>query len=238
MDNKGRRISEMATRMDGFGMLSADDFPALSVGGQRFSTLRDLNTKLDLYGSRWAQEKNAARAATQAKSTWLLSVRRQMKRYRETALSCEGQQPGISQNFKMPASNSAESIIETARAFVAAATPLKPLFLGREMPETFLEDLTDTIQMYEDTVNSYNLHSANASAAKTMFESMCSQALTLRRELNAMVRNKYRDDPEKLSLWETASHLERQAQRGASAEPGDGNEPPENGNEPPAGGQG
>jgi hypothetical protein len=230
MNAANRRVSEMTTRMKGYGTMTVDGFPANSIGWQKFSTLNDLADKMDLYGSREAQEKGAAKAATEAKAALLSNIGRQMKTIRETAISVEPQQPGISQNFNMPASNSAESIIEAARAFVAAATPLKPLFLSREMPENFLEVLTDTIQSYEDAVNNANLHSANRVAARTMVSGVCSQVLVLRRELDPIVRNKYRDDPEKLALWETASHLERPTQRSTPAEPG-------NGNQPPAGGQ-
>lgn len=229
MNSANRRISEMTTRMKGFGAITVDDFPANGIGGQKFSTLNELADKLDLYGSREAQEKGAAKAATEAKAARLSKILLQMKTIRETALSIEGQLPGISQNFNMPASSSSESIIEFARAFVAAATPLKPLFLSREMPENFLEVLTDDIQSYEDTVNNANLHSANRAAARTMLREVCSKVLVTRRELDPIVRNKYRDDPEKLALWETASHLERPATRGASGTPGNGNQPPEGG---------
>jgi len=226
MDTKGRRISEMATSITGYKAVCEDDFPANSIGGQRFSAMSDLDSKLNLHGSRWAQEKNAASAATQRKRTLLESVRRQMTAIRLTAVSCEPQMPGISQNFQMPTSLSGESLIEAARAFIASATPLKPLFLGREMPENFLEVLADTIQSYEEAVNDYNLHRANATAAKTMFKDTCNLALALKRELDPIVRNKYRNDPEKLALWEAASHLERQARRSTPDEPDDGNEPP------------
>jgi hypothetical protein len=223
--------------MQGYRSLTGDDFPANSIGGQRFNTLDDLAGKIDLHGSKMAQEKGAAKAATEAKSARLESIRRQMKTMRETMVSCEPQQPGVSQHFNMPASTSAESIVEGARAFIATGTTMKPLFLSREMPENFLEVLADTIQSYEEAVNDYNLHSANRAAARAMLDDVCSQVLAVRRELDPIVRNKYRNDPEKLAMWETASHLERQAKRNASAEPGNGNQPPTGGNQPPGGGQ-
>jgi hypothetical protein len=225
MNSANRRVSEMTTRMKGFGATTVDDFPANSIGGQRFSELNDLANNLDLFGSREAQEKGAAKAATEAKTALLRNIRSQMKTIRETALSIEAQQPGISQNFNMPASTSAESLIEAARAFVAAATPLKPLFLSRELPENFLEVLTDTIQSYEDAVNNFNLHTANRAAARTMVSGVCTKVLVVRRELDPIIRNKYRDDPEKLALWETASHLERPTKRSPSAESGNVNQP-------------
>ena len=230
MNSGTRRVSEMATRMQGYRPVTGDDFPANSIGGQRFNTLDDLAGKIDLHGSKMAQEKGAAKAATNAKSAWLLSIRRQMKVMKETMISCEPQQPGVSQNFNMPSSNSAESIVEAARAFIATGTTMKALFLSREMPENFLEVLTDTIQSYEEAVNDYNLHSANRAAARAMLDDVCSQVLAVRGELDPIIRNKYRNDPEKLSLWETASHLEKPPRRSAPAEPG-------NGSQPPAGGQ-
>src|SRR5215208_5607154 len=108
MNSGTRRVSEMATRMKGYRSVTDSDFPANSIGGQKFSTLNDLADKLDLFGSREAQEKGAAKAATEAKSARLESIRRQMKAMRETMVSCEPQQPGVSQNFNMPASTSAE----------------------------------------------------------------------------------------------------------------------------------
>jgi len=152
-----------------------------------------------------------------------------MKRLRETAVSCEPQQPGISLNFNLPASKSTESIMEGARAWLAAATPFKPLFLSREMPENFLEVLADTIQSYQEAVNDLNIHDVNASAAKTMFASISKQVMAVRRELDPIVRNKCMDDPETLALWEAARHFERSAKKSTPAEPGNGNQPPSDG---------
>jgi hypothetical protein len=229
MNDETRRISEMATRMDGFGGLTVDDFPANSPARQRFNELHDLCVKIDTQGAKEALEKNAAKAATKRKAARVESARRQMKNIRETILSVEGQQPGISQNFNMPSSNSAEALIEGARAYIAAATPLKPLFLSREMPEDFLENLAETIRSYDEVVDDYNTHNVNRKGAKVMLKDACAQVLVIRRELDPIVRNKFRNDPEKLSAWETASHLERPPRRRAAAEPGDGSQPPTSG---------
>jgi hypothetical protein len=230
MNDQNRRVSVLATRMRGFAATHEADFPSDSVGGQRFTLLNELVTKIDQFGSKQAQEKGSAKAFTEAKKALRDDIRRQMRAIRETALSIEAQQPGISQNFNMPTSSSDESLVEAARAFVAAATPLKPLFLSREMPEDFLEVLTDAIQSFEEAVSKHNLHRGNRSAARTLLDDVCSQVIELRRELDPIVRNKYRNDPEKRALWETASHLEKPSRRSAPTEP-------EGTNQSPAGGQ-
>jgi len=214
--------------MNGFAAAQDGDFPSNSIGGQRFGSLNELAVKIDQFGSKQAQERGSAKAITEAKKALRDKIRRQMKNIRETAISVEAQQPGISQNFNPPTSNSDESLIEAARAFVAAATPLKPLFLSREMPENFLEELTDAIQSFEEAVNNHNLHRGGRSAARTLLDDVCAQVATLRRELDPIVRNKYRNDPEKLALWDTASHLERASRKGAT-DKSDGATPPTGG---------
>lgn len=229
MDSLGRRISEMATGINGFKAMKEADLPANSVIGQKFNQFGALSLTQDLHGSKWAQERGAARAATQTKNTYLKSALQQLATLLDTALAGEPQQPGISQHFRLPVSRSAESIMEAARAAVAAATSMKTFFVSREMPEDFIEVLTNTIQGFEDAANDYNLHHANANASKAMFVSVGKQLLALRRELDPLVRNKYRNDPETLALWKTASHLERQAKKSTPDEPGNGNQPPPTG---------
>jgi hypothetical protein len=216
MNDENRRVSELATSMKGFFTGLETVFPANTVAGQRIAELNELNVTIDEQGSKQAREKGAAKAATQRKNAVLEEVKRRMKEMRTTIVSVEVVQPGVSQNFNIPTSQSEESWLEAARAFVATGTTLKPLFLSRAMPEDFLEGLASAIENYDSAVDDYNLHARNASAATVMLEDACAQVLKIRRELDPIVRNKYRNDPEKLAQWEAASHLERAPKRAAS----------------------
>lgn len=225
MNDKNRRVSALATSMDGFFEGLEADFPANSIAGQRIAAMAGLVVRIDELASRQAQERGAAKAATERKNTSGEEIKRRMKEMRSTAISVETVQPGVSQNFNLPASQSEESWLETARAFVAAGTTFKPLFISRAMPDDFLEGLASAVENFESAVEDYNLHARNASAATAMLEDTCSQVLAIKRELDPIVRNKYRNDPEKLAQWESASHLERPAKRAASKK---SNGPPSN----------
>jgi hypothetical protein len=229
MNKETRRVAELATRVNGYASLVEEDFPANGIGGQRFSMMKELAVKIDQHSSRQALEKGSARAMTEAKKPLRYDIRRRLMVIRKTALSVEPVQAGISQKFNMPASNSDESLIEAARASSAAATPLKSLFLSREMPDNFLEELANAIEMFEEFVNNYNMHFGNSAAATELLNNVCAQVIAVWRELDPIVRNKYRNDPEKLSLWETASHLERPSKRAASKKPGGSQTPPPDG---------
>jgi hypothetical protein len=219
MNDKNRRVSALATNMDGFLKELVDDFPANGVARQRIASLAELVVKIDEHASKQAQERRAAKAATERKGVSGEEMKRRMKEVRSTAVSVETVQHGVSQHFNLPASQSEESWLEAARAFVAAGTTFKPLFLSRAMPDDFLDGLTAAVESFESAVNDYNLHARNASAATAMLEDICAQVLTIRRELDPIVRNTYRNDPEKLAQWEAASHLERAAKRAASKKP-------------------
>ncbi|HWW75865.1 MAG TPA: hypothetical protein VNZ44_10730 [Pyrinomonadaceae bacterium] len=234
MNDENRRISELATSMYGYLAEVEEDFPANSVGGRLRNELGEQKVKIDQFGSQQSQERNAAKAQTDRKSAFEEEIKRRMKEMRRTSISGESEQPGISQHFNLPTSKSEESLIEAARAFIASGTDFKPFFLSREMPENFLNGLEVAIGGFEGAVDEYNTHARNAKAATAMLEDVCARVLEIRRELDPIVRNKYRNDPEKLARWEAASRLERPARRAASkdsnGEPTNSNGGPTNSN--------
>jgi hypothetical protein len=209
MNDKEARISQLATRMRDFGAGQAAVFPAASVGGQKFAALDALVASIDQFGSKQALSKGSAQSSTEAKRELRAQVRAQMKAIRDTALSLESEQPGIAKSFRMPPTNGDETLINAARAFVEAATPLKSQFTSRELPAAFLSDLTDTVAKFEASVSSYNQQRGHRAAATASLQDSLAQVLKLRRELDPIVRNKFRTDAATLAMWDSASHLER-----------------------------
>jgi hypothetical protein len=216
----------MATRMNDFGEGQAAAFPAASIGGQKFAALAELVANIDNHGSKQALAKGSAKTSTGAKKGLRDSLRRQMKAIRDTAVSLESEQPGISLSFRIPVSNGDEELINSARAFVEAATPLKALFISREMPATFLDELTATIAQFGESVSRQNRQRGDQSAATASLKNSLAQVKKLRRELDPIVRNKFRDDPARLAMWESASRLERAPKRNASTKAPAGQQTP------------
>jgi hypothetical protein len=225
MTEREMRIADLGIRMRGFAVAKADDFPRNTIGGQKFAALIQAAANVELYGNKEVLEKGNGRRLSEEKKALRAVIRRQMKVYRETALSIEPVQPGISESFRIPESHGEKPLIAEARSFVERATPLKPLFLSREMSETFLEDLTDAIDSFQACVDKCNLNRVNRSGTTALLRDALSQVIIARRELDAIVRNKYRDDKESLAMWETASHLERAPKKAASSK-GNGSSPP------------
>lgn len=213
MNDREVRISQMGVRMKDFGEAQAADFPGASRGGQKFAALLALVADIDRLGTEQASTSGAAQGNTAAKREARENIRRQMKAIRDTAVALESEQPGISRSFRMPPTNGDEALINSARAFVEAATPLKSLFTSNELPASFLEDLTAAVTEFEESVSRYNQQRAGNAAATAALKDALSKVVKLKIELDPIVRNKFRNDPAMLAAWESASHLERVPRR-------------------------
>jgi hypothetical protein len=217
MNDREIRISQMATRINDFGAAHGAGFSAGSRGQQKFAALSTQVAVIDQLGTSQAATSGAAQTSTVAKREARESIRRQMKAIREVAVALESESPGISSSFRMPATNGDEALINSARAFVIAATPLKPMFTSSELPATFLEDLTAAISSFEESVSLYNQKRGESAAATASLKAALAEVVKLRRELDPIVRNKFRGDTATLAAWESASHLERDPKRTAPA---------------------
>src|SRR5215204_4972110 len=104
MNDRNRRISALATNMKGFFEGLENGFPANSIAGQRVGSLGGLVVKINEQSSRQAQERGAAKAATERKNASGEEIKRRMKEMRSTVVSVETVQTGVSQHFNLPAS--------------------------------------------------------------------------------------------------------------------------------------
>lgn len=211
------RVSEAIVRVRDFGLQNTSDFPAASLGGQKFAALNALVTEIDQLGAEQSEGQGAARTSTGAKRVARNAVRAAMRAISDTAVAMESAHPGITNTFRMPKNNGDEALINAARAFVSSATPLKNEFIQHEMPATFIEDLTSTIADFESAAGSKNLNTGKRVSATAALKDALERGMQLKRELDPIVRNKYRANAAKLAAWVSASHVQRAPKRAATS---------------------
>lgn len=203
----------MFTRVDNFSAERASDFSTSSLGGQKFAALNDLIDELEQHGTAQSSSSSAARTSTGAKRAARKDLRGKMAAISETARTMESSIPGIGTKFRLPNNNGDQALLSAARAFVENATPLKSEFISREMPASFLEDLIAAINAFESALDSRNLNTEKRVTATAAIDVLIERGRALVRELDAIVRNKYRNNPATLAAWESVSHVERVARR-------------------------
>lgn len=213
------RKFERLMRVRDYGAAHASSFPATSLGGQKFAAVSVVVSELETHGATQSSGKGAAHASTNAKRAARQDLRRKMAAIRDTSLALEETIPGVSSNFRLPRTNGDQALISSARAFLTAATPIKSEFLQREMPANFLEDLTAAIALFESRVNEKNAHTEKRIAATAAINAALARGAKLVRELDAIVKNKFRGNAAKLAAWRSASHIVRQPKRSAASPP-------------------
>ena len=214
-DTEIRKL-EMLRRVRDFGAAHAASFPAASLAAQKFAAVGAVVAEVEAHGATQSTGKGAAQAGASAKRAARADLREKMAAIRDTALALEEVTPGVSANFRIPRTNGDQALISAARAFVAAATPLKTEFLQREMPATFLEDLTAAIARFESALNEKNASTGKRITATAAIGGSLERGLKLVRDLDPMVNNKFRGDAATLAAWASASHVTRPPKKAAS----------------------
>jgi hypothetical protein len=208
------RSYEMLHRVDDFGSTHAASFPRDTLGSELFATVNATVGELDEHVTKQASGAGSAKQATTSRSEARDELRRDMEAISRTARSMAEEIPGLDDKFRLPRGNASDQIlIATARAFAEDAVPLKAEFIRHEMNANFLDDLNADITAFEQAVNAQNMNVEKRVTATAAIENALENGIKAVRRLDAIVRNKFENDPATLAAWTSASHIERSPRR-------------------------
>lgn len=100
-------------------------------------------------------------------------------------------------------------MINHARGFIESATPVAAEFVSRGLAASFPTDLQAAIDGVEAAESHQSIALANKTSATANLRAALKQEDEIVRELRAIVRNVFRQDPGKLAAWESASRVEK-----------------------------
>ena len=221
MNDRETRRYDMFGRVKTFGTDNAPDFAAGGEALKRFANVGKVITDLD-----------AAKAAQQsggvtAKEVLLDALRLDLQNISRTARAIAQDTAGFADTFRPPDSPSQTALLTTADAFLAqfqfaiddtaaqkaAKTALIAKFVAHELPADFVTDLSDdrkAIDAAEDAVESDDSEGVESTAAVGRLIKAGMKEVNY---LDAIIRNKYARNADKLRAWDSASHIERAPQR-------------------------
>jgi hypothetical protein len=117
--------------------------------------------------------------------------------------------PGLENKFRMPRIGGDQALLTAARVFVTDAEALRTEFVKHELRAEFLDELRARIADFEKVLSQRKTaKGAHVEATVALVKSI-EAGLTAARKLDAVVRNKFHNDPGKLATWATASHIGR-----------------------------
>lgn len=211
-DNENRR-HQMFMRVQDFGSGHTTEFAATSLGRQLFTSL---STIVDELGSKGAAEVSGAglsRQGTTTRQQARAALREDLEAINRTARAMADEVPGLDDKFRVPRNNNDQQLLNAARAAAVDAVPLSAQFIAHEMLADFLEDLNVDIEAMEAAMSEQSGGIGHRVAAAAAIDDAIDRGNEAVRKLDAIVRNKYANNPATLAEWTSASHTERAPRR-------------------------
>ena len=223
MNDLEHKRYQMLTRVRAFGARHASAFPADALGGQSFAEVGAVITALAGYDTAQSVGRGGARESTVSKATPRAALYEHLLAINVTARALALDTPGLETKFRMPRSGTDQALITAGRAFAADAVPLAGACQQHEMPANGIAALHADIAALEEAISGRAHNRDSHVAATASLDATVERGIKAVQRLNAIVRNKFRDDPAALAAWESASHVERRSRTIAPPQP----EPPQ-----------
>jgi hypothetical protein len=205
-----RRRFETFVRVRDFGTTYGSAFAAGSLGETLFASVSSIVAELEGHAATQASGASASVQGTASRATARAALVEDLEAISRTASISDSDTPGLGERFRLPRNNrNDQQLLSTARAFAQDAVPFKAEFIRHEMPADFLEDLNADIAAFEQAVKDQNLKRTARVSATESIDTAIERGVKAVRALDAIVRNKFRNDPAVLAAWTSASHTER-----------------------------
>jgi hypothetical protein len=199
----------MFVRVRNFCAAHATDFATNSLVSQLIAALVAVISTLDGLIAEQSSGKGAAREGSSSRGAARAALRDTMEIISRTARTLALTTPGFDEKFRMPANNNDQLLIATARGFAVDAAPHSAQFIAHELPADFIEELNEDIADLQSAIDQHTDAVGNHVGARAGIDRAMDEASKIIRQLDTIIRNKYRNDPVVLAEWASASHTER-----------------------------
>lgn len=198
-------------RVGEFGATRSSDFPADSFAGASFAELARVVGELRRFSVAKSSHQTSKRQNTTAKSSAKGALIEDLRAINRSARAMARRIPGIDDKFRMPRKLNDQAFLTVALMFAADAEPLAEEFAKYELPANFLADLRGDIAAFEKACGDQSAAQNSATDANETIDDLIATGLDIVRDLDAVVKNRYRNDALTLSVWTRAAHVERPA---------------------------
>lgn len=138
---------------------------------------------------------------------------RQMDAVRRTVRVLSPTRPGLADKFRSPHGISDQALLTLARTYGNDAFPLKADLIKLGLGADFIADLDAAAVALDAILNEKTQRRGRQVAATAEIDQLIDRGLQIVRELSVVVHNIYANDPTKLALWKSVSHVEKPPRR-------------------------
>ncbi|MDX6384019.1 MAG: hypothetical protein QOK48_1592 [Blastocatellia bacterium] len=217
MTDKENRKYQMFVRVRNFCTAHATGFAANSLASQLIAALIALITTLDGLIAEQVSGQGAAREGSSTRGAARAALRDNMEAISRTARTLALTIPGLDEKFRVPQASNDQKMIAAARGFARDAAPHSAQFIAHELPADFIGELNEDIAALQAAIDQHTDAVGDHVGARAAIDRAIDEASKIVRQLDTIIRNKFRDDPTVLAEWASASHTERDPKRKPAA---------------------
>ncbi|MBS1797845.1 MAG: hypothetical protein JSS81_28755 [Acidobacteria bacterium] len=208
MSDKRRNILETAENIDYYGEANSALQHELPFTAELFAANRDNIGRLNRAGVTSASAGGARRSGTRSKVARFAELESDLRLVVKTARLLEKTEPGFRNTFTIPrgALNYDEGLA-FADAFQADAPAFQAAFAKYGLTAEFFAEMAAAAAEFRSAAHEQADAQRTGVGATAEQEAALEATLATRRQLDRAIRNHYRDDPQKLAEWLTASHI-------------------------------
>ena len=214
MDDNQTRKYQMAIRTRGFNAQRVADFSEAGMARQFMNELIAGIADAERLAEAQTTGIGEARQGTKTRRDARTAVQRAVDAIFRIARII-----GVEAQFQRPLNDTEEALLNTARSYATNALPLKAQFIAHEMSATFIDDLKEDIADLEAAIASKGNAIGDHVSASAALDDALDRCVEIVRKLDAIMKNKYANDPGTLAEWISASHIERAPRRKKEAAP-------------------
>lgn len=219
MTDDNTRCSETFLRVHQLGIDEADSYAGNTFIADLFNSLSTVITELETHTNAQVSGLTRVQQSTRSKEGARNELEGDLNAVRRTAQSISVTMPGLEKKFPSARHLKDQELLTAARMYATDALPLKAEFIKRGLPDSFLDDLNDDIEAFEEALTQRTqgreLH-VNATAT---IDDLIERGMNILRQLDPIMRNLFEESPGKLAAWLSASHVERAPRRRRGQQP-------------------
>ncbi len=209
MKDEQRRKLDKGEREQAFMTDNAGDFPGGTPGEISATKHTAIIDEMHSLAGQQVSGFAGAQAEVDIKGNALQDMKDLIDQINMAANAFTDEIPGSDMKFRKPRNRSQENIRATAVAFHTDATPLEAKFIEYGLHVKFLLHLQTAIDAYDAAGSAEDTSGAHQAAATGGLADAAKRLMANGKKLDSIVRIKYANNPQKLSAWTVAHHLEK-----------------------------
>lgn len=209
MENSTRRKLEKFERQEAFMVDNAADFPVGAVGNTAAVVNRAIIAEMRALAAEQVSGGSSAAQAVGNKDEDLDELWQMMKNMNRAANAFEDEIEGSDLKFRLPRNRSEQNLLATARAYYTDSETLVETFIEYGLKPNFRDALGEKITSITEQSSHADASVEQRAGATGGLLDAAQRGMANSRKMDAIVRIKYAENPQKLAAWTVAAHLER-----------------------------